>query len=158
MPGVWRRCSSCKKEIALGSAYYACSVSTCNAKATNYVFCSVPCWDAHVPVERHRGDSAGAIEKRAPLVADMEAPKRKIIPSSQPSATTGAAAAEKNTDEEDPVLVVVSKVRKYISDRAGLNTSASAYVALTQKIKLLCDLAIESARRDSRKTVMDRDF
>jgi histone H3/H4 len=49
-------------------------------------------------------------------------------------------------------------VRKYIHDRSGLNTSASAYDALTEKIQRLCDAAIETAKADGRKTVMDRDF
>ncbi|MBY0371619.1 hypothetical protein K2X33_13105 [bacterium] len=59
-------------------------------------------------------------------------------------------------DEE--VLVVVSKVRKYVSERSGMNTSASVYDVLTDKIKGLCDRAIDQARADGRKTLMDRDF
>jgi histone H3/H4 len=56
------------------------------------------------------------------------------------------------------VLVVVTKVRKYIADKSGMNTSAGVYEELTEKIKRLCDLAIEEARVQGRKTVMDRDF
>ena len=58
---------------------------------------------------------------------------------------------------DDELLVVVSKVRKYITEKSGLNTSASTYEALTTRIKRLCDRAIEEARRQGRKTVMDRD-
>ena len=68
--------------------------------------------------------------------------------------SSGASSGSVETD----VLVVVSKVRKYIHDRSGLNTSASAYDALTEKIQRLCDAAIETAKADGRKTVMDRDF
>ena len=50
----WRRCSSCKKEIAFGAPHWICSVSSCNRKGSSYVFCSVGCWDAHVPIMRHR--------------------------------------------------------------------------------------------------------
>ncbi len=146
MKAPWRKCSSCKQDILLGAAYYVCSVSTCQSKVTNYAFCTVPCWDAHLPVERHRSGGAGAIERRAP--AQME-PARKVMVASESKATAGSS---------DELLVVVSKVRKYINDRSSMNTSASAYDALTEKIKVLCDKAIDAARADGRKTVMDKDF
>lgn len=153
MPDVWRKCSSCKKDIFTGQTYYLCSVSTCRGSATNYAFCSVNCWDAHVPIERHRGDTAGAIEKRAPTGAEVATAAasgvRKVIPAS------GSSSASKSSDDE--VLVVVSKVKKYILERSGMNTSAGVYDALTEKIKRLCDKAIEEARSQGRKTVMDRD-
>ena len=57
----WRKCSSCKKPIALKSKYYVCSVSTCNGLRTGYVFCSVACFERHLPGARHK--QAGAIEK-----------------------------------------------------------------------------------------------
>lgn len=55
-------------------------------------------------------------------------------------------------------LVVVSKVKKYIKEKGDMNTSASAMDALTKLIEDSCDKAIETARKDKRKTVMDRDF
>lgn len=152
---TWRRCSSCKKEIPLLGLYYVCSVSTCRQKKTDYVFCGLECWDRHIPVERHRGDTASAIEKRAPKVPEGESvenePKR-IVVSSSPSVARG----DSSVDGE--ILVVVSKVKKYINDRSGFNTSASAMDALTEHIKRECDKAILKAREAGRKTVMDRDF
>ena len=59
---------------------------------------------------------------------------------------------------ESEVLVVMSKLKKYIRDKAGFNTSGSVAPALSDKIRQLCDEAIETARSDGRKTVMDRDF
>ena len=50
----FRLCSSCKKELPFQSAYYVCSVSTCNRKRTGLTFCSLPCFEAHVPTVRHR--------------------------------------------------------------------------------------------------------
>ena len=147
MPELWKKCSSCKKDILTGQNYYVCSVSTCQGKATNYAFCSVGCWDAHVPVERHRSDSAGAIERTAPRDSASEPVRR--VPSSP------AAAAKLGNDE---VLVVVTKVRKYISEKSGMNTSNGVYDVLTEKIKGLCDRAIDEASTQGRKTVMDRDF
>lgn len=152
MPEAWRKCSQCKKDIPLGGIYQVCSVSTCRAKATNYVFCTVACWDAHVPVERHRPDAAAAIEKRAPMVPEAE-PKRVVV-----GASADRSAPRESTLGEDEVLVVASKVRKYIADVSGLSTSAGVYDALTVRIRRLCDRAIEEARRQGRKTVMDRDL
>jgi hypothetical protein len=60
----WKKCSTCKKPLAWGSAYYVCSVSTCNGLRTGYVFCGILCFESHVPGARHK--SAGAIEKIAP--------------------------------------------------------------------------------------------
>lgn len=142
---MWRRCSSCKKDIYCGSAYQVCSISTCRTKATNYVFCSVPCWDLHVPIERHRGDDVGAIEKRAPQHSEIEREPKRIVVTAQ-------------TNMDDEILVVVSKVKKYITEKSGMNTSADVMDALTTRIKRLCDRAIEEARRSGRKTVMDRDI
>ncbi len=55
-------------------------------------------------------------------------------------------------------LVVVSKVKNYIREKSDMNTSASAVEALTKLIQDACDKAIENAKNDKRKTVMDRDF
>ena len=153
MSEIWRKCSSCKKDILTNQKYFVCSISTCRGAATNYAFCSINCWDAHLPIERHRSDNAGAIEKQSPrdlasAALEPAAGPKKILP-------TGSLT---KSSVEDEVLVVVSKVRKYIADKSGMNTSASAYDALTEKIKQLCDRAIEQARSQGRKTVMDRDF
>lgn len=59
--------------------------------------------------------------------------------------------------EKKEVLVVASKVKKYIKDEHGLSTSAGAYDALTEKVREACDLAAEVAQNDGRKTVMERD-
>lgn len=63
-PEFWRKCSTCKKAIRFRARYYVCSVSTCNRKRLEWVFCSMPCWDAHVPTMNHR--SAWAEERTAP--------------------------------------------------------------------------------------------
>lgn len=56
------------------------------------------------------------------------------------------------------VLVVVSKLKAYIKDKSGMSTSASVAEKLSEKIRVLCDQAIENAQNDKRKTVMDRDI
>ena len=60
----WRRCSSCKREIAFQATYWVCNVSTCNRKRTGLVFCTTSCWDAHLPLMNHR--ESWAEERRAP--------------------------------------------------------------------------------------------
>jgi len=56
------------------------------------------------------------------------------------------------------VLVVASKLKNYIRGKSGMNTSSAVMAALSGKIRQLCDNAIENAKREGRKTVMDRDF
>jgi histone H3/H4 len=63
---------------------------------------------------------------------------------------------EGNTEKE--VLVVASKLKNYIRTKSGMNTSAAVIDVLSDKVRELCDQAVESAKRDGRKTVMDRDF
>ena len=55
-------------------------------------------------------------------------------------------------------LVVVSKVKKMIKEKAGMNTSSNVMDKLTQIVEKECQRAIENAQKDRRKTVMDRDF
>ncbi len=64
MDHFFRKCSTCKGDLDWGETYYACSVSTCNRRGTDFAFCSVECWESHVPLLRHR--DAWAEERRAP--------------------------------------------------------------------------------------------
>lgn len=65
---IWKRCSSCKKPIVFRSKYWVCNVSTCNRKRTGLSFCSVSCWDAHVPLMNHR--DSWAEERKAPTAEE----------------------------------------------------------------------------------------
>ena len=58
----------------------------------------------------------------------------------------------------DEALVVASKVKKMIKTEAGLSTSTHAIDQLTNRVQTACLKAIENAKADKRKTVMDRDF
>jgi hypothetical protein len=175
----WRKCSSCKKEINLKAKYYECSVSTCTGQRTGYVFCSVMCWERHLPGAKHR--NAGAIEKQAPnhasqtdsatenksndvfgsisnqevnsAHAEASGPRRVLV---QNIKSTASAPAIKALSQE--VLVVVSKLKQYIRDQSEMNTSEDVNQKLSDFIRIQCDRAIESAKADGRKTVMARDF
>lgn len=181
----WKKCSTCKKAIALGARYWQCSVSTCNQKRTALAFCGVDCWDAHVPILRHR--DAWAKEATAPLSRDAAeeapAPRRRVIGADgaartvTPSGSTSGSQRERERREEpvdpavaaaarvrpldspppDEILVVASKVKAYIKSRSGLNTSAAVMEALSDKVRAACDEAIRSSWAHERKTVLDRD-
>lgn len=59
--------------------------------------------------------------------------------------------------DSNEVLVVASKIKTYIKDKGDMKTSATVLQALSDRIRSLCDQAIESARNDGRKTILDRD-
>jgi hypothetical protein len=160
LQNFWRKCSSCKKDISLNSKYYECSVSTCTGQRTGYTFCSVSCWEVHLPGARHR--DAGAVEKRSPSVVASETgqstPKRIIVSSSSSSISQNTSSAEKKSLMSNEVLVVVSKMKQYIKDISEMNTSEDVNQIISEMIRIECKKAINKARADGRKTVMARDF
>jgi histone H3/H4 len=56
------------------------------------------------------------------------------------------------------VLVVASKVKNYIKEKGQMNTQGAVPEELSKRIESLLDRAIENAKKDGRKTVMDRDI
>jgi histone H3/H4 len=56
------------------------------------------------------------------------------------------------------VLVVTSKVKKYIKEKGGCNTSSETVEVLSKAIERLCEKGVEHAKQDGRKTVMARDI
>lgn len=180
-PAHFRLCSSCKRPLAFGASYYTCSVTTCNRPKMTLTFCSVPCFQAHVPTLRHR--EAWAEEQRAPSRAawlaqraadttDQERPlgaareKGSASPGKAPSVVRRTATATDPTHAEleeplmsnEEVLVVVSKVKAYIKARAGMNTADAVSAAVSDVVRAACDRAVERAKADGRKTVMARDI
>jgi histone H3/H4 len=59
---------------------------------------------------------------------------------------------------ENETLVVVSKIKKLIREKAGLNTSASAIDVLSKMVEKEVLKAAQRAKEANRKTVLDRDF
>ncbi len=154
----WRSCSSCKKSIAHRARYWVCSVSTCNRPRSNYAFCSVQCWDAHVPVMNHR--NAWAEERRAPAEtvaethgaqpAAAEGPRRRIARKAEPRT---------RNEEDDEILIIASRLKAYINRKGGgMNTSADVLPALSDLVREAALEAIDAARADGRKTVKGRDI
>ena len=56
------------------------------------------------------------------------------------------------------ILVITSKVKSYIKSKGNLKTAAPVIEALSNKVREICDRAIENAKKDKRKTLKDRDF
>lgn len=56
------------------------------------------------------------------------------------------------------ILVVTSKVKKFIKEKGQMNTSAETIDILSKAVEKLCAKGIESAKADGRKTVMARDI
>ena len=144
----WRKCGTCKKEINWGATYQQCSVSSCR----KFAYCSVDCWSVHDSVMGHV--SAGAHEERAPSSSDESRPRRRIV-SSSPSSEGRTIPAG---DFEREVLIVASKLKKYVKDRHDLNTSGNVMERLSDLVRGLVDDAVIRARQEGRKTLMDRDF
>ncbi|HMG57414.1 MAG TPA: hypothetical protein VK601_28135 [Kofleriaceae bacterium] len=209
MAETWLKCSACRSDLAFGSKYFQCSVSTCNRARMRLVFCSVPCWDSHVATLRHRdawaedkiapskaawereladqpaelvgrgmspaGPPAPAVPRQAatapvvrhtapatpdrppPAPPASAAPLRRIVgePAPVPS-PAGAAVALQDVGDRD-MMIVVSKLKKYIKDRSGMNCSDAVADVLSDHVRALCDESIRAAGRDERKTVLDRD-
>ena len=166
----FRLCTTCKKPIAFGANYMQCSVSTCNRNKLAQFFCSLACWDAHLPEARHRdawAEPMKAPTREAFLREQQEEQDREARSTARERAMSdeadkrrrivGAAAASAEDLPQD-VLVVVSKLKAYVKARSGMNTSDGVVDVLSNKIRQLCDAAIEVAHADGRKTVLDRDF
>lgn len=177
----------CKTPIGFEAEYFTCSVSTCNRKRTGLYFCSVACFEAHLPTARHR--DAWAERQRSPTVAEAQAeleaedgdddeadtsperpggdasgpspersaPQRRVVSAGSP-AHAGAAEEAGRGESETDVLIVVSKLKKYVRDRSGMNTSDAVVQVLSDHLRELCREAIRQAGQDGRRTVLDRDF
>lgn len=187
MSEVWKRCSTCKKDIAFKSTYYLCSVSTCTRKRTGFTFCSVECWEEHLPLMRHR--EAWAVEEQAPSKQEWEreqaeeggggersrgfADKPPPKPSSSPSPSRVPAAAPSADGSRrlvvgtkapplpagpKEVLVIASRLKEYIKAVHNMNTSDGVLEPLSAELRRICNRAARNAAEDGRKTVLDRDF
>jgi histone H3/H4 len=123
-------------------------------------FCSLECWNAHLPDARHREAWAEPVT----------APSREAWEREQREAVEAEARAQKRGEKQAPaplapaskapreVLIVVSKAKDHVKGRAGMSTSDGVFDRLSDAVRRLCDEAIASAAHDGRKTVLDRDL
>ena len=166
---TWKRCSSCKEPIEFGVLYWVCNVSTCNRNRTALQFCTVSCWDEHLPIARHR--ESWAEERHAPATREAaervakpkEAPrpKRRIVADAKPARAAEPAAAKPaatGTTASNEVLIVASRLKDFVRYESGFNTSDRVLEPLSEIVRRVCRQAIANAERDGRKTILDRDI
>jgi len=173
MSEVWHHCCRCKTPIRFGATYWICSVSTCNRVRNPMYFCSMDCWDAHLPVARHREAWAEELtappsSEKSPTPATPPSESSRDSNSSQESRSSSgqrrivgskSTAANLVDDELDrEILIVASKLKAYVRAKSGLNTSATVIEVLSTKVRRLCDQAIARAKAAQRQTLLDRDF
>ena len=167
-PGTWRRCSACKQPIALGASYWVCNVSTCNRARTALAFCSLTCWEVHLPGANHR--EAWALERTAPRsAAEAAAGSGGGVAAARPAAAASAPASGGQRRLVRPatpgrnaapreVLVIASRLKEYVRARSGFHTSDAVLETLSDAVRNLCDEAILKAEREGRRTVLERDI
>jgi hypothetical protein len=80
------------------------------------------------------------------------------LEAAKPEEPGGDAPSPTGAADEHEVLIVVSKLKKYVRDWSGMNTSDSGMSVLSDHLRELCREAIRQAGMDSRRTVLDRDF
>ena len=146
----WRRCGPCKNMIGFDSIYYVCSVSTCR----KHVFCSHDCWRAHVPLMRHK--DAWAEEERSPKQHEIQKEGASMPEGSRKIVSRDSSGSSEPMPKD--ILIVASKLKAYVKAKSGLNTSGNVLDRLSDIVRIHCDKAIEEAKRNGRKTLMDRDF
>lgn len=161
MPDPWKPCSVCKKPIFPGQKWYKCSVSTCNSTRLPLVFCSMGCWDAHVPTMNHRS-GVWATDERAPA-ATTPTPAAPSAPSVVTVHRPGDAERRMIRPapapaEPDEVLIIASRLKDFVKAKADYNTSADVMEALSDIVRDATLQAIDHARSEGRRTVMARDF
>ncbi len=167
----WKKCSICKTAINFNTKYYLCNVSTCRSERTGMRFCSVTCWDAHLGYVNHRSE-VYAEENKSPTAESMNFPEsgsqrepvRKIVADIKATdlltteVKVNHPVALQANDIKSDTLVVVSKVKKIISDQSDFNTSQCCIDRLTKKVIEECLKGIKKAELAGRKTVMGRDI
>jgi histone H3/H4 len=154
-PSFWRRCSSCKTEIGFEQRHWVCSVSTCNRKRTGLIFCSVRCWDTHLPTARHR--DAWAVEERSPSLAQVQRAAAGGDRRGRASKTAAGGSARKS-DPATEILVVVSRLKNFVKESRGMSTSDGVMPILSDHLRYLADQAAQRAERHGRRTILERDM
>jgi hypothetical protein len=92
----------------------------------------------------------------APASASVDGQRRVVATPSAAPSTTGPNQLRLAEAERD-ILIVVSKMKKYIKDRSGFNCSDAVAEVLSDHVRAICDDSIRAAAMDERKTVLDRD-
>ena len=119
-------------------------------------------WEAEKNAE---SEEAPRRRVAAPAGGGSDAPRRRVAASSgggadAPRRRVVANGSPPEDDDDLPrdILIVASKLKKYVKARSGMSTSDRVMDALSDIVRRKCDAAIRRAAEDGRKTVLDRDF
>ncbi len=82
---------------------------------------------------------------------------RRVVGEASPASAAAVEGVTLSDVTDKDILIVVSKMKKYIRDRSGMNCSDAVAEMLSEHVRVLCDDSIRAAARDERKTVLDRD-
>ncbi|HEX3763515.1 MAG TPA: hypothetical protein VHW23_32690 [Kofleriaceae bacterium] len=109
------------------------------------------------PPPRPAGPPPAVVVRSAPSAPAPAAPAppaaaRRVVGEPPPP----AGVALQDVADRD-MLIVVSKLKKYIKDRSGMNCSDAVAEVLSDHVRAIADESIRAAGRDERKTVLDRD-
>jgi hypothetical protein len=90
---------------------------------------------------------------------EAAATKRIVVNSTTTSSSSsGPSGFSGKSPLPREILIVASKLKDYIKARADMNTSGNVMEILSEEVRRRCDQAIDNARQEGRKTVLDRDF
>jgi hypothetical protein len=108
-------------------------------------FCSVSCWDAHVPMMRHRDAWAEKVvaPTREQYLAELAEEEKAEVSDEADKGRRIVGLSDDGLPKD--VLVVVSKLKAYVKARSGMSTSDGAIDVLSAHLRKLCDRAIRHA-------------
>jgi len=76
---------------------------------------------------------------------------------SSPAPQRRIATSPAGSEDDNDVLIVVTKLKKFVRNASGMNTSDSVFPVLSRHLRELCVAALRHAATEGRKTVLDRD-
>jgi hypothetical protein len=92
----------------------------------------------------------GGSQAGAQPAARKREPQRRIV---RPGAQNPPAGAS----VPDEILIVASRLKDYVQAQSGMSTSDRVLGPFSDIVRDFVDRAIENARREGRRTVLDRD-
>ena len=111
------------------------------------------------PVSRPRseGKTTADSTRRVQSAGATRSPSH-IVRKGDGRTTSGVTpSSQTGTAEEGEILVVASRLKAYVKAKSGFNTSDRVLPVLSKALRMICDEAIQEARRAERLTVMGRD-
>lgn len=113
--------------------------------------------NTHAPTQRIQVSAMTATAAAAVTSASGSGPVRRVVGDSSASTAAALEGTELSETFDKDILIVVSKLKKYIKDRSGMNCSDVVAEVLSDHVRQICDESIRAAGRDERKTVLERD-